>query len=486
MSEPAQPTSDQPYPPRLWWTKRIALSLMVLVVVLSIVRLWWGQSAHARLGREIATIRAAGEPVTVEDIKDPDVPDAENAAILWNQAMAAINGNVNTPAQSNLEYHDYPPYSDEFLHLLETGVKGNGKALALARQARSRTAVNWKIQFSSPLVNTMLPSLNQARDLANVVGDSALHAHMYGGDFEAVERVRDVRRLSEDVRRQPFLVSYLVAVGIGALALNRLEIIAPELQIETSPQAATREQLQGLVNALLGESEDLKPIHRTMASERVWALDVTSDYSKKARLLTPMFEAWAAEELGQSGIVVHAADQPTRAAVKQVVATLPPRNNELPRLLTTPVPMPSAPAASRISRITQWMIVGSSAARYLEVDLRARAEERLAAVSIAVRMYRVDHGEWPASLDALVPKYLPIVPRDPCATDAPIGYMLIKHGLPDGKDRPVIYSVGDSGDIDVEEKYVPPVPTYDWMRGNIQFRDLLRWSPPASTQPAEQ
>lgn len=489
MNESAQPASDEAYPPRLWWTKRIALWLIALAIVLGIVRLWWGHSAHQALEREIAKVRAAGEPVTVDDIQQPDIPDGENAAVSWSLAMAAINSNVNTPGQSNLEYENYPPYSAEFLQLLETGVNGNAKALALARQARSRSKVNWKTPLTTPLLNNR-PSLNQARDLANIVGDSALHAHLHGDDLEAVERVRDVRRLAQDIDRQPFLVSHLVSIGIQALALSRLEVITPDLQIgDSTPPTihpATREQLQAMVKQLVAESDDYKALHDTMAAERVAALDTTRFYARDAMLLRPMFDLAAAQELQESAIVVRAGDERTHTAAKQVLAAMQPQNIHLSPMLTMPIPSKEPQAAPRISRITNWMSAGSYAARFLNVDQRVRVEQRLAAVALAMRMYRVDHDEWPKSLDVLVPKYLPRVPQDPFATDKPIGYMLIKHGLPDGKDRPLIYSVGEAGDVDVEEKYAPPVPTYDWTRGSFQFRDLERWSPPPSTQPAEQ
>jgi hypothetical protein len=67
--------------------------------------------------------------------------------------------------------------------------------------------------------------LNAARGLANVLGDSALHAHFHGNDREALERVRDVFSLAHAVEQEPTLVAELVAIGIDALALDRLHII---------------------------------------------------------------------------------------------------------------------------------------------------------------------------------------------------------------------------------------------------------------------
>jgi hypothetical protein len=44
-------------------------------------------------------------------------------------------------------------------------------------------------------------------------------------------------------------------------------------------------------------------------------------------------------------------------------------------------------------------------------------------LTLALRVYRDQHGRWPARLEALVPEWLEAVPEDPFAPDAPIRYM---------------------------------------------------------------
>lgn len=46
----------------------------------------------------------------------------------------------------------------------------------------------------------------------------------------------------------------------------------------------------------------------------------------------------------------------------------------------------------------------------------------MAATALAIRLYEIDHGQRPDTLEALVPDYLPAVPRDPFTLDQPIGY----------------------------------------------------------------
>jgi hypothetical protein len=58
-----------------------------------------------------------------------------------------------------------------------------------------------------------------------------------------------------------------------------------------------------------------------------------------------------------------------------------------------------------------------------ERDVQAMALRRFAVLQVALRLYQLDHGRAASDLSALVPAYLPAVPRDPY-TGAPFGYRL--------------------------------------------------------------
>jgi hypothetical protein len=82
-----------------------------------------------------------------------------------------------------------------------------------------------------------------------------------------------------------------------------------------------------------------------------------------------------------------------------------------------------------------------SSERALENRYRLSAERRMAATMLAIRWYAAEHGgKLPPSLDVLVPKYLPAVPRDPfvAGAAAPIRYI-------PAEPNPRIYSVGRNG-----------------------------------------
>ena len=71
--------------------RRTVAVFVSCVVLLVAVRVWWGFESGRRLRNEIARIRDAGEPLLVDDFNPAsDIPDDENAAILYEQASAAF------------------------------------------------------------------------------------------------------------------------------------------------------------------------------------------------------------------------------------------------------------------------------------------------------------------------------------------------------------------------------------------------------------
>ena len=62
-------------------------------------------------------------------------------------------------------------------------------------------------------------------------------------------------------------------------------------------------------------------------------------------------------------------------------------------------------------------ILGPSHKRSAQLHLRSLAVRRMAAIALAIRLYQLEHGRRPKTLDELVPAYLDAVPLDPFAPD---------------------------------------------------------------------
>jgi len=223
--------------------------------------------------------------------------------------------------------------------------------------------------------------------------------------------------------------------------------------------------------------------------------DVYRRHMDDSPALRPMYQLDAMRMLEQDEVLLEAAAQPNGPAAAAVLARGAARK-------PLPGPPPSVGAAwfggaaappkrvpidyARV--LSSNLLGGSGMGRAIQQDMRLRSERGMSAVSLAAQVYRADHGgAWPASIEPMVPRYLPRVPRDAMAAgNPPLGYVLVKGGLPDGSDRPLVYSVGTNGVDDTANGATPPpTPCYDWQNNRDEWRDLTRWTPYlGTTRPA--
>ena len=133
------------------WLKRIALAMLALVLVAAVGHWWWGRRAASALDRQLGELRAAGDPVTVEELNrwpgatsgagDNAVPLLRGAGDLIDEA---------SPAWAKfMEMDKLLPLTDAEAAGYEAVVKDFDKALAAADEAAARTHVDWDLHFKT-------------------------------------------------------------------------------------------------------------------------------------------------------------------------------------------------------------------------------------------------------------------------------------------------------------------------------------------------
>jgi hypothetical protein len=434
---PVEPTVA--YPPRYWWLKRGAVLVVTAIIALIGLRLWWGHVADRELQEMANAAHARGEPFWPEDFDPAPVPDANNAGLSLSKAAAAIvmNTQYNTVNDSNSS--DLP--TPALLQTIGAVLTTNRSSLQLARQARSQTQIDWGIRARTPVLTTYLPSrlLTGQRHLANLLSWAALHAHATGNDLEAIEYLRDILRQAEALAHAtPTLVSDMVVTGIVKLAADRVHDLAWDLSLEgeSSPakSPATRKQVRDLIAELLNEESFRQGAVLSWEGERMMNLDAV--HHVRGGFVDPVLQFWFVKPMFDlDGVRLARSDegrarattQPNWPAAKKQIASA------------------SNDDTSSIARLTQLIstVMEPSTERAILLQFRALTERRVAAIELAIRLYRVDHhGNYPASLNELTPRYLPAVPLDPMAVGAtPMRYR------PEAKP-PVVYSVGEDGKDD--------------------------------------
>lgn len=404
----------------------------------------WMMMGHVQ-GKPAET-DAAAEQAGLESFQIEQVPDDENAWLILQKAAQATQTGVDSPASSNLTYPPYPPYGDEWLAMARESEAAHVEAFRLAREARSLPRSMVRSELPASPDDLGLRSYNPIRQLANLLGDSALYCYVQGNDAESIERLLDLLHLAKSLRADPLLVSQLVAIGIDALATHRTQVIAGGLRFGAEQIANPPiEQVRALIRTLLDDDDFQERMRQTLYAEHALLslrADGPGDIPQPQRALLEATLAVTVDALARGN--------------------LPDTLNRLKDR-----PMPNLGVSDQLF-IAYYRTIG---------------DRRMAAVSVAAQLYRADHGVWPETLDQLVPDYLPDLPRDPFRNDGQaIGYVIVKDGLPDGRDRPLVYV--DSGDA---EDAISDKPMYGWQtdprvetgarrRPDIrQYRDLADW-----------
>ena len=424
------------FPPRYWWLKRILAATAVLLVALLVVHWWWGLDARRKLDAKIAEYRALGQPVMPEDFKLPPIPDEENAAHFLKQAAAKIV----QPANVNLNFEDLcgdleqiKIHADDVHRILDA----NLEAFALAGQALHFPIADWNVQVTAQIWNLNFPDITLQRRLSKLLGTAVLYHHVAGDDFQSMQRLQQFDFQALHVTgRQLCLIQLLTHTGMFAAVAYSVEQIAPTLQIgsaENAPQRASPKQVRALIASLLAEDEIRESWRQAFYFERLFSVNSVKDPVANIRLVFGPASRIPLLTYGIIPALQHDAlftlDFNARVSEAGVSLNYPQTMRE----------MPVYPAMGGIQRMAHFTsrIMLPSFDRTTVLYFRGIALRRMAALALALRLYEVEHGNRPATLEALDPDYLPAIPLDPFAAEnTPIRY------LPDAP-HPLLYSIND-------------------------------------------
>lgn len=445
--------------------KWIGIGLVAVIPLLLLLHAGWSAIMRRNLDRQIAILRAAGEPMAFEDFPTSNLPASKNASLDYIGAGNLINSQTESwsawdKADSTLREFE-PPLTQKEAEVFSKIVSENQPALTSVRSARGKQAGDWGDHLVKPYFNANL-NLNSCRRVGQLIKVAALADHASGHDDQAIDDVADLYQLADASMKRPTLIGHLVAMGIEGLADDTLWKIAPNLD------PASRAKYVKMVTQLLDEHTLADSRKYSWQTERICLLDSFTATANGTALtgaqpgagvtgflMRPLILSDARMVMVHVTGILKASDAPDWPSAKS----------------RQPTTLPNAIAAHPSAHLLSSMLVPSFE-RIMILDFRSLASRRLSVVALAARMYAIDHnGQLPATLDALVPTYLPSVPRDPFSG----GPLLYK---PD-PSRPRIYSVDDDGNDDNGTERPPQGPTrgghYDIV---VYLKDQPRPAPP--------
>ena len=433
-------------PARFWWLKRLAaLAVMLLAAMFGS---YWAVGAWAdrRIEHELAEWRKL-PVIQPEDTLGTaaDLADPKNPAFHVAAAMAGRPRYTTEQMEWDNTEHRWPPLTENDVAVIrsfEAGLRTRLASLGKAREAAWEQEYQWALGPIS--VGTLLPHLNPMRQLCNEIGWAMLLAHHDGDIALAMQRARDNRTLSEaTLSYGSFLVCSLVAVGIESVTHQRLlELAGHEpphrtLEEELSLWRQHRAEVRTLIDELLAPEYYRRLAEEGTRGEWTAALSMRDPAPAWGTGAPPRNPATAAMlDVNTLGILEVYAQY--RALLVEADSY-----NERVRLLSA-IEKPAKPAsiAAVAARSMFYQFVDYDMERPVRTYARVETTAYVAAVALASRLFEADHDRLPASLEELVPDYLPRIPEDPFdPAGAPLRYVVIE-GLP------VVYSVGEDGTDD--------------------------------------
>ena len=298
-------------------------------------------------------------------------------------------------------------------------VKSLESAIHKLQEASVRPVCRADQSQEPPDLTRAFPSLKNYRTAALLLRcHSVIEARAQHFD-SAIHDVEAMHRMGRHVQQTTVgLVPFLVGVGIDALADETLAEVLPyaksPVTLPTAAQVPEQMLETEMRTALAGEyAFETRALLDICEGKAV--SDASVPISKRGAMAYRILYLHADLTVigqGRDATMARLGGQPIPAGAEWMARGRRPPGGLLSQILTSSL----------------WGVID-------KVHPRKQAQTRAAATAVALTNYRNDTGHYPASLQELVPQYLPSVPADP------FGAKPMRYLLNDG--QVTIYSVGD-------------------------------------------
>ena len=323
-------------------------------------------------------------------------------------------------------------------------VRANAPGFATLRRA-------FQYEYREPPIRSfgqLMPHFAHLREVARHL-HTAGWVHCTEGDWNgAMDDELDAIQMGEMVPRGGGILNMLVGVALQSIGRTDVWSTAPHLNAAQACAAAHR--LETVTQAHVPFADTLQEDKWSSEASLLelfrkpdWRNELKTFFGNGNSATPPAVQMLRIVLINKREVLINHA-----AYLDASIA-----NAKLP--YAAPKTLPAIPN----DPINQNMLQDFSKVRLKETI--SEAQNTLLEVTLALRAYQLDHGQYPAQLSALVPGYLHAIPNDPFALTGPLRYKL------QGQQY-VLYSVGPDGKDD----------------GGVPSRDGIKPKPaPAGTRP---
>ena len=408
---------------------RIGVVLLVLVTVVLAVRGVLQITEGRKLSRALADLKAGGVPLTVRELIPP-CPESDNGATLWRAAeeMYSFEGrNTKLFNEVYRKLHSGPPITAAEWAAISEIVEKNRKVLDLIPEIVGRPCFQYGATDVRSWDRRMPDAIKTIRTV-RLWGFESLQVAEKGDLQRALSRLRTGLQFAPKTAEESTLIAYLVALANARTCLLFL-----------NKTLSGREAGEDLLLSLLGDLDDgqigrwKSLLGRAIRGERIMFLDIGLPATPKG--LQEVFGGRAWWDRLYYWLI--------GPLVKRDVRLNLPSFAELEALAPSPYFKTRnfwEIHEGRVKRLPWYGIVSKLAVQNMEATfLKVAIFDALILTSragLACRIHKVRTGQYPESLEALVPALLTEVPVDPF-TGRPLVYRRAGEGF-------IVYSFGSN------------------------------------------
>jgi len=265
-------------------TRKILTGIGITVVVLGVIYAVATAISSAKLRKAYAALEKEGRPMKQSDIIPPEVPDEDNAALLYESAFLLLKAQP-APDKNLLEY--LSGLCDKFLNesieteeldelqkLIEQDTVT--QALSIIEDGTRRHSCRFDYDYNAGF-NMLMPNLSNMRNTIRIIGVKSCLLAEAGSSDAAWQLAQTQLKLADAMRNEPILISFLVrlaSINIACQTIHRICKVAP-------PNA----EQYNIIEKLLLDNEDRTQIILSMDGERLlggeWAFSILRNGSAK-------------------------------------------------------------------------------------------------------------------------------------------------------------------------------------------------------------
>ena len=216
------------------------------------------KALNIEIEKELSRIRAEGEPVSLEELAPPLIPEDENAAFIYEKAFQKMER--IPPEMRDLLEKRPSELTSQKRTALKDFFDENKEVFLLLDQAMTYKRCRFPVDYQKGFF-AEFPHLSKLRDSARLLALKSLRQLDEGKVEEAANTSLKMIKLSNSLSTEPFLISQLVRIAIGRMMVDSLEDILAEGELSVKTLRRLIEALNtfgkemrgGLGLAFLGE-----------------------------------------------------------------------------------------------------------------------------------------------------------------------------------------------------------------------------------------